>query len=183
MGSLNSQRASMRGPIIRTLVDWLRLWNYFMIKRCSISLLLHVFSILGKHCKSYFSGMITMMSCWMQILDLRYRKQIYWTVHAVLTHDLGEWKKTSLMRRLGARQRAIHYLSQGWTSSMSLHGVIISQCGLLKPYSEILSTLAQVIACCLTAPIHYLNQYWLFIVISNFNNSSSNNLCHTVIYR
>ena len=27
----------------------------------------------------------------------------------------------------------------------------------MTPYSEILSTLAQVIACCLTAPIHYLN--------------------------
>ena len=34
-----------------------------------------------------------MMSYWMQILDLRCLKQIYWTVHAVLTHDLGEWKK------------------------------------------------------------------------------------------
>ena len=33
-----------------------------------------------------------MMSCWMQILDLRYPKHIYWTVHAVLTHDLGESK-------------------------------------------------------------------------------------------
>ena len=28
----------------------------------------------------------------MQILDLRCPKQIYWTVHAVLTHDLGECK-------------------------------------------------------------------------------------------
>ena len=34
-----------------------------------------------------------MMSCSMQILDLRCPKQIYWTVHAVLTHDLGECKK------------------------------------------------------------------------------------------
>ena len=33
------------------------------------------------------------MSCWMQILDLRYPKQIYRTVHAGLTHDLGECKK------------------------------------------------------------------------------------------
>ena len=35
-----------------------------------------------------------MMSYWMQILDLRCLKQIYWTVHAVLTHDLGELNKT-----------------------------------------------------------------------------------------
>ena len=33
------------------------------------------------------------MSCWMQVLDLRCPKQIYWTVHAVLTNDLGECKK------------------------------------------------------------------------------------------
>ena len=29
----------------------------------------------------------------MQILDLRCPNQIYWTVHAVLNHDLGECKK------------------------------------------------------------------------------------------
>ena len=34
-----------------------------------------------------------MMSNWMQILDLRCSKQIYWTAHTVLTHDLGECKK------------------------------------------------------------------------------------------
>ena len=32
------------------------------------------------------------MSCLMQILDLRCPKQIYWTMHAALTHDLGECK-------------------------------------------------------------------------------------------
>ena len=35
-----------------------------------------------------------MMSYWLQILNLCIPKQIYWTVHAVLTHDLGELKKT-----------------------------------------------------------------------------------------
>ena len=55
-----------------------------------------------------------MMSYWMQILDLRCPKQIYWIVYAVLTDDLGEWKKTSLTRSqhwcrlwVGAKQRAI----------------------------------------------------------------------------
>ena len=38
-----------------------------------------------------------MMSCWMQILDLRCPKQIYWTVHAVLTHDLVECKKKPII--------------------------------------------------------------------------------------
>ena len=40
-----------------------------------------------------------MMSCWMQILDLRCPKQIYWTVHAVLTHDLGEGKKKNIINK------------------------------------------------------------------------------------
>ena len=35
-----------------------------------------------------------MMSYWMQILDLRCRKEMYWIVHSVLTHDLGECKET-----------------------------------------------------------------------------------------
>ena len=35
-----------------------------------------------------------MMSYWMQILDLRCRKEMYWIVHAVLTRDLGECKET-----------------------------------------------------------------------------------------
>ena len=192
------------------------------------------------NCKYYFTGMITTMSYWMQILDLRWPKLIYWTVHVVLTHDLDECQKT-LMRSqhwfrwwLGARQGDIHYLSKRWTSSMSLHGIIILQCGLVTPYREIefcRHWLAQVIVCCLTTPIHSLNWCWLIclffclflfvsllshfwlihlfylhllyqpyvglcqatrvqshqrqskIVISNFNNSSSHNWCHTVIYR
>ena len=120
--------------------------------------------------KYYFTDMITRMSYWMQILDLRWPKLIYWTVHVVLTHDLDECQKT-LMRNqhwfrwwLGARQGAIHYFSKRWTSSMSLHGIVILQCALVTPYSEIefcRHWLAQVIACCLTTPIHYLNWCWL----------------------
>ena len=34
-----------------------------------------------------------MMSCWTQILDLCCPEQIDWTMHTVLTHDLGEYKK------------------------------------------------------------------------------------------
>ena len=34
-----------------------------------------------------------MMYCWMQILDLRCPKQIHWTGHAVLIHDLCECQK------------------------------------------------------------------------------------------
>ena len=54
------------------------------------------------------------------------------------------------------RQRAIRYFSQSWTIYMSLHGVIVLQCGLVTPYSEILSTLADG-----TNPIpEYLLTHW-----------------------
>ena len=48
-----------------------------------------------------------MMSCWMQILDLRFPKQIYWTVPVVLTHDLGECKKKTLSMRSQTMVQAI----------------------------------------------------------------------------
>ena len=35
------------------------------------------------------------------------------------------------------------------------------------------STLAQVMACCLTAPSHYLNQYWLIITKVQWHSSDS----------
>ena len=38
----------------------------------------------------------------------------------------------------------------------------ITHCGLVMPH-RFGSTYAQVMACCLTAPRHYLNQYWLII--------------------
>ena len=179
----------MRDCVIRTLGEIVKLFygpNVFP-QACFPACSLYSVTI----CQSYFTGMITMMSLWMQIFDLHWPKQIYWTVHVVLTHDLDKCQKT-LMRSqhwfrwwLGARQGAIHYFSQCWTSSMSLHGIIILQCGLVTPYSEIefcRHCLAQVIACCLTTPIHYLNQCWHITVISNFNNNSSHNWCHTVIY-
>ena len=40
----------------------------------------------------------------------------------------------------------------------------LTHCGLVTPYGDINgSTLVQVMACCLTAPSHYLNQCWLII--------------------
>ena len=40
------------------------------------------------------------------------------------------------------------------------------------------STLAQVMACCLTAPSHYLNQCWLIISKAQRHSADSNNLSH-----
>ena len=41
----------------------------------------------------------------------------------------------------------------------------LTHCGLMTPYGDrdLAQTLAQAIACCLTAPSHYLNQCWLII--------------------
>ena len=48
----------------------------------------------------------------------------------------------------------------------SLPEQIMTQlCGLVTPYGDRSGpTLAQVMACCLTAPSHYLNQCWLIII-------------------
>ena len=57
-----------------------------------------------------------MMSCWMQILDLPCTKQIYWKVHTVLTHDLGEYKKniinevSTLVQAMACRQAKVSSL-------------------------------------------------------------------------
>ena len=64
-------------------------------------------------------------------------------------------------------QATSHYLSQCWPRSMSPNGVTRPQwVNWLLPSDTIWhhrtwSTLVQVMACCLMAPSHYLNQCWL----------------------
>ena len=53
----------------------------------------------------------------MQILDLRCPKQIYWTVHAVLTHDLGECKKNII----NEESTLVHVMTWPQVKSYSLH--------------------------------------------------------------
>ena len=67
-------------------------------------------------------------------------------------------------------QATSHYLSQHWPRCMSPYGItrIQSVKWPLGPSDAIWrqrsgSPLAQVMACCLTAPSHYLNQCWLII--------------------
>ena len=94
-GVYTLQCAVMRDRVIRTLGEIMKLFygsNVFpqtCFRACSL------YSV--TNCKYHFTGMITTMSYWMQILDLRWPKLIYWTVHVVLTHDLDECQKT-LMR-------------------------------------------------------------------------------------
>ena len=62
-----------------------------------------------------------------------------------------------------------HYLNQCWPRSMMPYGITRPQwVNSLRPSDAIWwhrsgSTLARVMACCLTAPSHYLNQCWLII--------------------
>ena len=51
----------------------------------------------------------------------------------------------------------------------------LTDCGLVTPYGDRSgSTLAQVTACCLMAPSHYLNQCWLIISKIQLNSSDGN---------
>ena len=67
------------------------------------------------------------------------------------------------------RQATSYYLSPCWPRSLSPYDVSRPQwINSLRPSDAIRrqgteSTLAQVMACCLTAPSHYLNQCWLII--------------------
>ena len=53
---------------------------------------------------------------------------------------------------------------------------ILNQCGLVTHvwWQRSLSTLAQAIACCLTAPGHYLNQIWLVISEVSWHSPEGN---------
>ena len=71
-----------------------------------------------------------------------------------------------------------YWLKGLWVMTASIHNTIrntnslkairaassLTHCGLVTPYGDRSgSSLAQVMACCLTAPSHYLNQWWLII--------------------
>ena len=67
------------------------------------------------------------------------------------------------------RRQLSHYLNQWWPN-LQMHICIIwpQRVNSLRPNEAIWrqrsgSSLAQVMACCLTAPSHYLNQYWLIM--------------------
>ena len=95
------------------------------------------------------------------------------------------------------RQATTHYQSKCWPSFMSTNGVALDHKKLtafgsiklatfdwvfinsLRPSDAICrhrsgSTLAQVMACCLTEPRHYLNQFWLIISKIQLHSSDGN---------
>ena len=73
-----------------------------------------------------------------------------------LTLRFGQFLTILTARREGGRCR---------TESAAEHCIMLTLCGLVMPYGNISGwTLAQVMACCLTASSHYLNQCWLIII-------------------
>ena len=63
---------------------------------------------------------------------------------------------------------------QGECQESKLHVVLFDSAYLRIWRHEYGSTLAQVMACCLTAPSHYLNQCWLIINKSQWHSSEGN---------
>ena len=86
-------------------------------------------------------------------------------------------------------QATSHYLSQCWPRSLSPYGVTRPQwVNSLWPSNTIWrhrsgSTLAEIMACCLTAPSHYLNQCWCLIneVVWHSSESSFRAIAQAVI--
>ena len=108
---------------------------------------------------------------------IRYHLNSLGPSEAIWQHRTG----SILMQLLACYLKApIHCLNECWlvikcvlchspenNLLKSTHGLNLSltHCGLVTPYGDKRSgsTLAQVTACCLTAPSHYLNQCWLII--------------------
>ena len=85
-----------------------------------------------------------------------------------MPQDLTDDKSTLVQVMAWCCQATSHYLSQCWPRSMLPLGVTrpqsvnsLSKWGIWQHRSG--STLAQVMACCLAAPNHFLNQCWLII--------------------
>ena len=56
-------------------------------------------------------------------------------------------------------------ITSSWLVCCAPIMTLLTHCGLVTPHgdTDIGQHLPQVLACCLTAPSHYLNQYWLVI--------------------
>ena len=90
--------------------------------------------------------------------------QRYWSVSEVM------WPPKLVFRRWGGLQGPPAYATDQWfdfkINTLSPSHVIWRQ--------GYMSTLAQVMACCLTAPSHYLNQCWLMISEVLWHSPDSN---------
>ena len=91
--------------------------------------------------------------------------------------DAKNFKSTLIQVMAWCHRTTSHYLSQSCSRSMLPYGITRSQwVNSLGPSDAIWqqrsgSTLAQVMACCLTAPSHYLNQCWLIISKAEWHSS------------
>ena len=96
--------------------------------------------------------------------DIRSEVSLRWT-----SLDLNGDKSTLVQVMAWCRQATSHYLNQCWLRCLPPYGVTRPQWVQSFWLSDNTwryrsgSTLAQVMACCLTAPSHYLNECWLII--------------------
>ena len=136
----------------------------------------------GGHCWNYYSGILSsLLTHWPLVdfnkilennfqanfsdgCDISSEIALRWT-----SLDLSDDKSTLVQVMAWCRQATSHYLNQCWPRSLTPYGVTRPPwVNSMWPSDTIWrhrpgSTQAQVRACCLTAPGHYLNQCWLFI--------------------
>ena len=86
---------------------------------------------------------------------------------------------TGLLKEQGVKYGSFNILEDEEVRQGKQHRVnSLTHCGLVTPYGHIdlESTLAQVMACCLTAPSHYLNQCWFSIKYVLWHSPESNSI-------
>ena len=147
-----------------------------------------------KHNKAWTHWMVWMMN---SLVLVRWGGNFKRVIFKLITQNssLGTWseivlrqmpqnltnEKSALVQVMAwCRQATSHYLTQYWSRFMSKYGITRPQrVNSLWPNDAIWrhrsgSTLAQVMACCLTAPSHHLNQCWLIISKIQLHSSEGN---------
>ena len=129
----------------------------------------------------HFLGLLTLwpLEDWIVILKLLFSNSLYGMVASkglcceialrLMPLNLTNENLTWVQVLAWCPQETSHYLNQWWTRSPTSYGINrLHWVNSLRPSDAIWrhrsgSTLVQVMACCLTALSHYLNQCWLII--------------------
>ena len=96
-----------------------------------------------------------------------------------MSMDLTDDKSTLVQLMAWCRQATSHYLSQCWPRVTASYGVTRPQwVNLLWPndiiWHRFRSTLAHVMACCLTTSSHHQSQCWIIISKASWHSSAGN---------
>ena len=85
------------------------------------------------------------------------------------TNPHGKWEISKIGPRILQHKSVNYYIKSRFHTILNSLG---SSDAIWRPKTW--STLAQVMACCLTAPSHYLNQWWLIISKVQWHSSEGN---------